>query len=73
MNWNGKVDAESPSVRIVQFLTSWRIYGGMALFIAALVLPPALGYPETYYVGFFAGAIGYIAADNLISTAVGEE
>lgn len=69
MNWNGKIDGVTPTQRLVQFLTSWRIYGGALLFVLALVAPPVLGYPETYYVGFLAGAIGYILADNLIATA----
>lgn len=69
MNWNGRIDGETPTQRTIQLLTSWRIYGGLLLFTLALVAPPALGYPRTYYVGFLAGAFGHVIADNLIATA----
>lgn len=69
MNWNGKIDADSIVGRTIQLWTSWRIYAGIVVLMAAMVVPPELGYPENYFVGFMAGVIGYIAATHIMGTA----
>lgn len=64
MNWNGQIDADNFTGRVIQFYTSWRVWLS-AVIVAVLYFSPLVLSADTYHVGWFAGMIAYILGDRL--------